>query len=61
MIDQINALTAEINSLTASDAQTAEALRIKYLGKKGVITALFNEFKELDSDSKRTSASLLTS
>ncbi|MDE5688743.1 MAG: phenylalanine--tRNA ligase subunit alpha [Paramuribaculum sp.] len=54
MIDQINALTAEINSLTASDAQTAEALRIKYLGKKGVITALFNEFKELDSDSKRT-------
>ena len=54
MIDQINALTAEINSLTASDAQAAEALRIKYLGKKGVITALFNEFKALDSDSKRT-------
>lgn len=53
MIDQIKALTEEINSLTATDAQQAEALRIKYLGKKGVITALFNEFKALEPESKR--------
>ena len=54
MIDQINALTQEINALTAATAQEAEALRIKYLGKKGVITALFNEFKALPGDQKRT-------
>ena len=53
MIDLINNLTEEINSLTAHDTQAAEALRIKYLGKKGVITALFNDFKNLDSDQKR--------
>ncbi|MCI9606571.1 MAG: phenylalanine--tRNA ligase subunit alpha [Muribaculaceae bacterium] len=53
MIDRIKALTEEINCLTATDAQAAEALRIKYLGKKGVITSLFNDFKALDSDRKR--------
>lgn len=54
MIDQINSLKEEINSLKASSAQDAEALRIKYLGKKGIITALFNDFKNLTGDAKKT-------
>ena len=54
MIDQINSLKEEINSLKASSAQDAEALRIKYLGKKGIITALFNNFKNLTGDAKKT-------
>ncbi|MDE6049376.1 MAG: phenylalanine--tRNA ligase subunit alpha, partial [Paramuribaculum sp.] len=54
MIEKINLLKNEINNLTAESAQDAENLRIKYLGKKGVITALFNDFKSLDGDGKRT-------
>lgn len=54
MIDNINSIIEEIVALTAGSAQEAESLRIKYLGKKGIITALFNEFKNLDGDSKRT-------
>ena len=54
MIDQINSLKEEINSLKASSARDAEALRIKYLGKKGIITALFNDFKNLTGDAKKT-------
>lgn len=54
MIDNINSIKEEIVALTAGSAQEAESLRIKYLGKKGIITALFNEFKNLDGDSKRT-------
>lgn len=54
MIDQINSLKEEINSLKASSVQDAEALRIKYLGKKGIITALFNDFKNLTGDAKKT-------
>ncbi|MDE5744944.1 MAG: phenylalanine--tRNA ligase subunit alpha [Paramuribaculum sp.] len=54
MIEQINLLKDEINNLTAESAQDAENLRIKYLGKKGVITALFNDFKALDGEEKRT-------
>lgn len=53
MIEKINSLKEEINNLMAASAQDVEALRIKYLGKKGIITALFNDFKNLTGDSKR--------
>mgnify|MGYP000484297009 CR=1 FL=1 len=35
MIDKINRLKAEIDALKASKADEIEALRIKYLSKKG--------------------------
>ncbi|MDE6263977.1 MAG: phenylalanine--tRNA ligase subunit alpha [Paramuribaculum sp.] len=54
MIEKINSLKEEIQNMVAGSAQEVEALRIKYLGKKGVITALFTDFKNLDGDSKRT-------
>ncbi|MDE6650902.1 MAG: phenylalanine--tRNA ligase subunit alpha [Paramuribaculum sp.] len=41
-------------SLAGASAQEAEALRIKYLGKKGIITALFNDFKNLTGEIKKT-------
>ena len=45
MIDKINALRAELAALAASgDAVDVEALRIKYLSKKGAISALMNDF-----------------
>lgn len=51
--DKIKKLQEEIESLKASTLQDVEELRIKYLSKKGEITSLFNEFKEVPNDEKR--------
>lgn len=53
MIDKINALKAEIQSLTASTKEEAEALRIKYLSKKGEVSGLFNDFRNVANEQKR--------
>ena len=53
MIDRINALAAEISALTASSAAEVEDLRIKYLSKKGLVSALFNDFRTVPADQKR--------
>lgn len=53
MLDKINALRAEIENLTAKDAAEVEALRIKYLSKKGLVSALFNDFRTLSPEQKR--------
>lgn len=43
----------EVDTLTAQNGDEAEQLRIKYLGKKGSVTLLFDEFKLVDKDLKR--------
>lgn len=53
MLDKINNLRAEIATLTAANAAEAEALRIKYLGKKGAVTALVADFRSVPPESKR--------
>ena len=42
---------AELTAVT--DLKSLEELRIKFLGRKGSITALFDEFKELPKEGKR--------
>ncbi len=53
MIEKINALKEQIEGLTAANAEAIEALRIKYLSKKGEITALFNDFRNVPNEQKR--------
>lgn len=53
MLDRINALKAEIAALSAKGADEVEALRIKYLSKKGLIPGLFNEFRNVAADQKK--------
>jgi len=53
MLDRIQQLLEEVKSLTASSADEAEQLRIKYLSKKGIIPQLFNEFKDVPNDQKK--------
>ena len=53
MIEKINSLKEEISQLTASNAAEVEALRIKYLSKKGQVSLLFNDFRALGPDEKR--------
>ena len=45
--------------MSAANAEELEALRIKYLTKKGEITALFNEFRLVPADQKRELGQLL--
>lgn len=53
MIDKINQLKAEIEAMTASGLEEVEALRIKYLSKKGAITALMQDFRTVPAEQKR--------
>ena len=53
MKEKIEQLLAEVDSLQATDADSAEKLRIHYLGRKGVITELFEEFKTIPGDQKK--------
>ncbi|MBZ4677299.1 MAG: phenylalanine--tRNA ligase subunit alpha [Anaerophaga sp.] len=54
MLDKINKLLEEIKGLSASSAEEAEQLRIKYLSKKGIIPQLFQEFKDVPNDQKKS-------
>lgn len=53
MLEKINILKAQIEGLTASSATEVEALRIKYLSKKGEVTSLFNDFRNVAPEQKR--------
>lgn len=51
--DKIEALKAELSELKAASAEEAEALRIKYLSKKGLVSLLFEDFKTVTPELKR--------
>lgn len=53
MLNRIQNLLDEVNALTAQTVEEAEALRIKYLSKKGAISVLFDDFKQVPAEMKR--------
>lgn len=53
MLEKIEKLTEEVKSLNAANAEELEALRIKYLSKKGEIPSLFNDFRNVPNDQKK--------
>ena len=53
MTEKIEKMMSEVASLAAKNADEAEALRIKYLGKKGELTALMNDFRNVAAEQKR--------
>ena len=53
MIDRIKALLQEVEDMKAANAEELEALRIKYLSKKGEVSLLFNDFRNVAADQKR--------
>ena len=57
--DSIQNLLGQVREMNAANAEELEALRIKYLSKKGEITALFNEFREVPADQKREIGQML--
>jgi len=59
MIDKIKTLLQEIENLKANNNEELEALRIKYLSKKGEITSLMNDFRNISSEQKRETGKFL--
>lgn len=53
MLDKINALKAEIEALQAATADEVEALRLKYLSKKGAVSVLMADFRNVPADQKK--------
>ncbi|MDD7318694.1 MAG: phenylalanine--tRNA ligase subunit alpha [Prevotella sp.] len=53
MLDKIEQLLKEVNALKASNAEEIEALRLKYLSKKGEINALMSDFRNVAAEEKK--------
>ena len=54
LLEKIDALISEIEGLHASTAEEIEALRLKYLSKRGEVNALMQDFKNVAADDKKT-------
>ena len=59
MQEQIDQYTAEINSFSPANAAELETFRIKFLGTKGIIKDLFDQFKTVGPEEKRTYGKVL--
>lgn len=59
MEDKINAYIAEITAFEPKNAEELEAFRIRFLGRKGVIGELFEEFKTVSPEQKRVLGKVL--
>ncbi len=59
MKSKINELLEEVDRMPAANADELEALRIKYLSKKGQISELFNDFRNVANEEKREVGLLL--
>ncbi len=53
MIDKINKLLSEIEEIKAANTQQLEDLRIKFLSKKGAISALMDDFRNVAAEEKK--------
>lgn len=53
MLTKIEQLLAEVKNLEAHNADDIEALRLKYLSKKGAITALMADFRNVPAEQKK--------
>ncbi len=59
MIEKIKSLLDEVENFKADNAEQLEALRIKYLSKKGEISMLMNDFRNVAADQKREVGKLI--
>ena len=53
ILDKIEKLLEEVKGLTASNAEEIEAMRLKYLSKKGEINALMADFRNVPAEQKK--------
>ena len=53
MLEKIKDMLAEVEALQAKNAEEIESLRIKYLSKKGLITSLMADFRNVPAEQKK--------
>jgi phenylalanyl-tRNA synthetase alpha chain len=53
MLDKIKKLSAEIADAKITSSSDLEAFRLKFLSKKGVLTELFDEFRNIAAEHKK--------
>src|SRR5574344_2730400 len=53
ILEKIDQLLEEVKNISATNADEIEALRLKYPSKKGAITALMNDFRNVPADQKK--------
>ena len=53
MLDKIKNLLEEISSITAVTSSDIESFRLRYLSKKGLISELFEDFRNISAEHKR--------
>lgn len=56
---KIDQYTAEINAFNTDKADELEKFRIRFLGTKGIIKDIFDEFKAVSPEEKRTLGKVL--
>ena len=59
MIDEIKRHLKIVGKFNSNDQKDIESFRINYIGKKGILTNFFNEFKNVPNDVKKQYGSLL--
>ena len=59
MKEKISALLSQIEAFNASSLEELEAFRIKYLSKKGLVPALFSDFKNSAAEERKEMGQLL--
>ncbi len=53
MLEKVNKLIEDVKGFTTNSKDEVEQFRIKFLGSKGVLKDLFNEFKTVDASLKK--------
>ena len=53
LLEKIEDLLKEVDSLKAQNAEDVDKLRLKYLSKKGEINALMADFRNVAADQKK--------
>jgi len=56
---KLDQYTAEINQFSPATAEELESFRIKFLGSKGIVKELFDEFKSVGPEEKRVFGKVL--
>lgn len=54
LLEKIDSLLKEVETLKASNSEEIEALRLKYLSKKGEIAGLMADFRNVAAEQKKT-------
>ncbi|MDD7096891.1 MAG: phenylalanine--tRNA ligase subunit alpha, partial [Prevotella sp.] len=53
ILDKIATLLEEVKAMSATNAEEIEALRLKYLSKKGEVSMLMNDFRSVPAEQKK--------